>query len=120
MLSTTFNELARLYGDDEALKMVKIMPSVLRFDSKNFEGSLASWTEQFGSEKAQAMVRRNPGLLGVRPEQTEDAESSLYGSYLVAALRPSPVALAVWGVLFLLLAGDKDFWTGGGFYNGGQ
>lgn len=120
MLSTTFNELARLYGDDEALEMVKIMPRVLRFNSENFEGCLESWTEQFGLEKAQAMVRRNPGLLGVRPEQTEDAESSLYGSYLVAALRPSPVALAVWGVLLVSLAGNEDFWTGGGFYNGGQ
>mmetsp|Transcript_29114 Transcript_29114/g.41645 ORF Transcript_29114/g.41645 Transcript_29114/m.41645 type:complete len:182 (+) Transcript_29114:8-553(+) len=119
-LSTNFNELARLYGDEEALQMAKIMPRVLRFDSNNFEPCLESWTEQFGLEKAQAMVKRNPGLLGVKPSQTEDADSSMYGSYLVAVLRPSPLSLAVWGVLLIALAGNKDFWVEGGFYNGGQ
>ena len=120
-LSTNFNELARLYGDEAALEMVNIEPRVLRFNADNFEGCLESWTEQFGLEKAQGMVRRNPGLLGVRPDQTEDAESSLYGSYLVAALRPSPVSLAVYGVLLIALAGNQEFWTSGGFYtNGGQ
>jgi hypothetical protein len=119
-LSTNFNELARLYGDKEALEMVKIMPRVLRFNADNFEPCLESWTEQFGLEKAQGMVRRNPGLLGVRPDQTEDADSSMYGSYFVAAIRPSPVTLAAWGLLLISLAANKDFWVGGGFYNGGQ
>jgi len=27
--------------------------------------------------------------------------------------------LAVWGVLLLSLLGNQDFWTDGGFYNGG-
>jgi hypothetical protein len=119
-LSTNFNELARLYGDKEALEMVKIMPRVLRFNADNFDPCLESWTEQFGLERAQAMVRRNPGLLGVRPDQTEDADSSMYGSYFVAAIRPSPATLAVWGLLLISLAANKDFWVGGGFYNGGQ
>ncbi len=119
-LSTTFNEMARLYGDEVALQMVKNMPTVLRFDPENFEPCLESWAEQFGLEKAQAMVNRNPGLLGVKPTESEDASSSMYFSYVAAALRPSPVALAVWGVLLIALAGDKDFWVGGGFYNGGQ
>jgi hypothetical protein len=118
-LSSTFNELAKLYGDEEALGMVKIEPRVLRFDAENFEPCLESWTEQFGLEKAQAMVKRNPGLLGVKPSLTEDADSSMYGSYVVAALRPSPISLAVWGVLLLSLLGNQDFWTDGGFYNGG-
>ena len=119
-LTTNFNEIARLYGDEEALEMVKNMPRALRFDSENFEPCLESWTEQFGLERSKAMVRRNPGLLGVKPSQTEDADSSMYGSYLVAALRPSPVSLAVWGVLLIALAGNKEFWVEGGFYNGGQ
>ena len=118
-LITNFNELARLYGDNESLEMVKVVPQVLKFNSDNFEPCLKSWEEQFGLEKAQAMVRRNPGLLGVRPGQTKDADSSMYGSYLVAALRPSPPTLAAWGVILLSLAGNKDFWTSGGFYNGG-
>ena len=57
-LAKNFNEIARLYGDEEALAMVKVMPSTLRFNSDNFEPCLESWTEQFGLEKAQAMVRR--------------------------------------------------------------
>jgi hypothetical protein len=118
-LITNFNELARLYGDNESLEMVKVVPQVLRFNSGNFEPCLKSWEEQFGLEKAQAMVRRNPSLLAIRPGQTKDADSSMYGSYLVAALRPSPLTLAAWGVVLLSVAGNKEFWTSGGFYNGG-
>jgi hypothetical protein len=119
-LTTNFNELARLYGDNEALEMVKVVPQVLRFNSDNFEPCLKSWEEQFGLEPSQAMIRRNPSLLAIRPGQTKDADSSMYGSYLVAALRPSPLTLAAWGVLLLFVGGNKEFWTAGGFYNGGQ
>ena len=44
----------------------------------------------------------------------------MYLSYIVAALRPSPVSLAVYAVLLIALAGNRDFWVEGGFYNGGQ
>ena len=64
-----FNEIARLYGDKEAVKMVKDSSKVLTFNRENFAPCLESWEEQFGLESAKAMVQRNPGLLGVRPAQ---------------------------------------------------
>ena len=64
-----FNEIARLYGDKEAVEMVKSASKVLTFNRENFEPCLESWEEQFGLESAKAMVQRNPGLLGVRPAQ---------------------------------------------------
>ena len=86
----TFNELARLYGDEEALDMVKIQPMVLCFQSKNFEPCLDAWTEQFGLDAAKAMVNRNPGLLGVSPQlAAQPAEASMGLSYVVALTRPS-------------------------------
>lgn len=99
-LSGNFNELARLYGDDEALGMVRTVPRALKFRRENFQKCLDSWTEQFGPEGARAMVARNPGLLGVRPEQTDGAEASMAFSYVVAALRPSlPKLVALVGLL---------------------
>eukprot|EP00584_Thalassiosira_punctigera_P022806 CAMPEP_0172549194 /NCGR_PEP_ID=MMETSP1067-20121228/18337_1 /TAXON_ID=265564 ORGANISM="Thalassiosira punctigera, Strain Tpunct2005C2" /NCGR_SAMPLE_ID=MMETSP1067 /ASSEMBLY_ACC=CAM_ASM_000444 /LENGTH=179 /DNA_ID=CAMNT_0013336541 /DNA_START=108 /DNA_END=647 /DNA_ORIENTATION=+ len=104
--SAAFNELARLYGDEEALAMVKIEPSSLRFPSDNFEPCLEAWTEQFGLESAQAMVRRNPGLLGIPPWQAEKpSESCMALSYVVAVTRPLPKILAVGGILAILTAG---------------
>jgi hypothetical protein len=119
-LSTNFNELARLYGDEEALDMVKIMPRVLRFKSENFERCLNSWEEQFGLENAQKMVQRNPGLLGIPPVLTGDDKPAYFMSYVIAATRPTPLKVAVYAVLAVLLAGNADFWQGGGFYNGGM
>ena len=100
----TFNELARLYGDQEALDMVKIQPMVLCFQSKNFEPCLEAWTEQFGLEAAQAMVGRNPGLLGVSPQlAAQPAEASMGLSYIVAFTRPSiPKFVALLAILSLV------------------
>ena len=105
--SQTFNEIARLYGDDAALEMVKILPVTLQFKRDNFAGCLDSWEEQFGLEKAQAMVLRNPGLLGVRPEQTDSAESAMFFSYVVAVTRPFPKIVAAAGLLAILTAGFR-------------
>jgi len=97
----TFNELARLYGDEPALEMVKIQPIVLCFQSKNFEPCLQAWTEQFGLESAQKMVNRNPGLLGVSPQlASQPAEASMALSYVVAVTRPSvPKFVALLAIL---------------------
>mmetsp|Transcript_30273 Transcript_30273/g.54819 ORF Transcript_30273/g.54819 Transcript_30273/m.54819 type:complete len:198 (+) Transcript_30273:63-656(+) len=104
--SVAFNELARLYGDQEALAIVKIQPRSLRFSSDNFAPCLEFWTEQFGPEAAQAMVCRNPGLLGVRPSEAEQpAEASMALSYVVGVTRPLPKILAVGGLLAILTAG---------------
>lgn len=105
--SQTFNEIARLYGDSEALEMVKICPQTLKFKRENFQPCLDSWEEQFGLEKAQAMVLRNPGLLGIRPEQTDGAESSMFFSYVVAVTRPLPKVVAVLGLLAILTGGMR-------------
>lgn len=105
--SQTFNEIARLYGDAEALEMVKICPQTLKFKRENFQRCLDSWEEQFGLEKAQAMVLRNPGLLGIRPEQTDGAESSMFFSYVVAVTRPLPKIIAAAGLLAIVTGGFK-------------
>lgn len=99
--------MARLYGDKEALEMVKICPQTLKFKRENFQRCLDSWEEQFGLEKAQAMVLRNPGLLGIRPEQTDGAESSMVFSYIVALTRPLPKIIAAGGLLAILTAGMR-------------
>lgn len=82
-----FNELSRLYGDEGALQIVKIMPKSLTIKREYFAPCLDNWEEQFGLEKAQAMVLRNPGLLAVKPDETDSAESSMAFSYLVAVTR---------------------------------
>lgn len=127
-LAGTFNEMARLYGDEAALDFVKTMPQVrpvlgnnimrlrqhpvlsdipqtLKFNKENFEPCLDSWSEQFTLKKAQSMVRRNPGLLGVRPETTDDAEASMLFSYIVAYTRPLPKIIGVGGLLAIATAG---------------
>lgn len=104
--TTTFNELARLYGDDEALTMVKVQPNILTFNSKYFAPCLDAWTDQFGLESAQAMVRRNPGLLGVNPILAkEPAEASMALSYVVAVTRPLPKLIGVGLLLAIATAG---------------
>ena len=45
-----FNELASLYGDENALAMVKLEPKTLTFNKDNYAFQLANWEEQFGLE----------------------------------------------------------------------
>ena len=98
----SFNELARLYGDERALKMVKAQPICLAFDVKNFDKCLESWTNVFGLEAAQEMVVRNPGLLAVRAEEAAKAtDSTMVFSYIVGLTRP--VGGLLLATLFLLL-----------------
>ncbi len=98
----SFNELARLYGDERALSMVKAQPICLAFDNQNFDKCLENWTNVFGLEASQDMVARNPGLLAVRAEEASKAtDSTMVFSYLVAFTRPlGPILLAT---LFLLI-----------------
>mmetsp|Transcript_27174 Transcript_27174/g.41320 ORF Transcript_27174/g.41320 Transcript_27174/m.41320 type:complete len:195 (-) Transcript_27174:292-876(-) len=101
--ATCFNELARLYGDKEALAMVKLQPRLLTFNSQFFAPCLDAWTDQFGLEAAQAMVQRNPGLLGVSPTLAQEpAEASMALSYVVGVTRPLPKLIA--GGLLLAIA----------------
>ena len=45
-----FNEMASLYGDENALAMVKLEPKTLTFNKDNYAFQLANWEEQFGLE----------------------------------------------------------------------
>jgi hypothetical protein len=108
----SFNELARLYGDERALGMVKAQPICLAFDSTKFAQTCAGWTEVFGLEATQDMVARNPGLLAVRPEEAAKAtDSTMAFSYIVAFTRPlGSVLLAT--LLLLLLTPAIESLTG--------
>jgi hypothetical protein len=92
---TTFNELAKLYGDEEALKMVKDFPICLVFNKNKFGHSLDALIRNFGEEKAKGMVQRNPGLLAITPEDAAGAnEQTMVFSYLIGITRPaSPILL---------------------------
>lgn len=106
--SVTFNELARLYGDEEALEMVQLEPRSLKIPMENFALCLDAWSEQFGLEASQAMVGRNPGLLSVLPKQAkEPAEPTMAFSYIVAVTRPLPKIFVVGGILSILTAGMR-------------
>jgi len=63
-----FVELAKCYGDQEALQMVKATPICLSFNKNNFKPSLEAFADIFGKQEAQQMVQRNPGLLALNPE----------------------------------------------------
>eukprot|EP00547_Thalassionema_nitzschioides_P005442 CAMPEP_0194203266 /NCGR_PEP_ID=MMETSP0156-20130528/3091_1 /TAXON_ID=33649 /ORGANISM="Thalassionema nitzschioides, Strain L26-B" /LENGTH=209 /DNA_ID=CAMNT_0038928977 /DNA_START=73 /DNA_END=702 /DNA_ORIENTATION=- len=97
-LRQTFNELSKLYGESEALTMVKIQPGILAFSKDNFKPSLEVFAEKFGLEEAKQMVLRNPGLLSTKPWATID-NLTMQLSYIVAITRPLGVAGP-----FLLLA----------------
>jgi len=45
-----FNEMASLYGDENALAMVRLEPKTLTFNKDNYALQLANWEEQFGLE----------------------------------------------------------------------
>jgi len=104
--ATTFNILARLYGDQEALDIVKIEPRALVFNSDNYAPCLEAWTEQFGLEASQAMVGRNPGLLAVRPALAQKpAEDSMAFSYIFAVARQWPIIFGVGLLLTIAKSG---------------
>lgn len=101
-----YSEISNLYGDDRALRMVKIQPTVLCFDSKKFQPSFQVWSDIFGEEGAQAMVERNPGLLGIPPELAgESTEATMALSYIVWVTRPLPKIVAAAGLLAICTAG---------------
>lgn len=88
-LAATFNTLASIYGDEVALKMVKILPSVLAFKKENFQPSLDAFGETFGYDESKEMVIRNPGLLGSKPADAANADNlTMQLSYVVEFTRP--------------------------------
>jgi hypothetical protein len=88
-LVSTFDVIASLYGDEEALMMVKIQPGVLAFNKDNFRPSLEAFSTKFGADEAREMVIRNPGLLSVKPANAEAADDlTMQLSYVVDSTRP--------------------------------
>ena len=101
-LRATFDALVPLYGEENALNMVKIQPGVLAFNKENFRPSLEAFGEKFGVEEAKAMVLRNPGLLSVKPANAASADDlTMQLSYVVEVTRPIGAAGPI-GVLALL------------------
>lgn len=58
-VAANFKEMAKVYGEEQALEMVKIMPVSLSFNAKNFAPSLKCYAEEFGLEESKEMVARN-------------------------------------------------------------
>jgi hypothetical protein len=104
-LKAGFKELAKAYGEANALQMVKDLPIVLAFNRNNFGPSLKELAKTFGDEEAKAMVQRNPGLLVIKPTGAGGADSvddtAMKFSYVVAATRPAGPFL-LYGTLSLL------------------
>mmetsp|Transcript_26580 Transcript_26580/g.37441 ORF Transcript_26580/g.37441 Transcript_26580/m.37441 type:complete len:202 (-) Transcript_26580:59-664(-) len=98
-LKASFNILAKLYGEEAALGMVKNQPAILAYKSANFEPSLAEFGNIFGEEEAKGMVMRNPNLLSVSPTQAATSDNlTMQLSYVVSVTRP----LGKFGLLALL------------------
>lgn len=85
----TFNGMAKIYGEDRAIEMVKIFPLALAFDTKKMTECFKIWSDVFGEEETKDMVLRNPALLAVGPELAQKTdEQTMQFSYIVAATRP--------------------------------
>lgn len=108
----SFNVLASLYGDEQALGMVKALPICLAFNEDKFGPSLKAFSDVFGDDKAKAMVIRNPGLLAVTPSDAASAtEQTMIFSYIIGFTRPfGRVLLPL--LLFALLSPAIEAFTG--------
>lgn len=107
-----FTALANVYGEEQALEMTKTMPIILSFDRKCFEPSFQEWSAIFGRDETMAMVKRNPGLLAVRPEvAAASTDQTMNFSYIVAYTRPLSKILLP-GLLFLLAVPSIETVTG--------
>lgn len=103
-LTSTFNTLATLYGEEDALKMVKIQPGVLAFAKENFGPSLDAFGEVFGYDESIEMVKRNPGLLSVNPGSAAAADGlTMQLSYVIDFTRPIGAAGPTFIVALLLI-----------------
>jgi len=109
---TTFNALSKVYGQEQALEMTRIMPFILTFDSKCFAPSFQEWSDIFGSQETKEMVLRNPGLLALPPDEAATAtDQTMNFSYAVAVTRPLSGILLP-GLLFLLAVPTIEAVTG--------
>lgn len=92
----TFNEIAKLYGNDNAFDMVKSLPIILSFNKKEFNPSLKAMSIALKNEDiAKKVVQLNPGLLAVKESDAATvSEQTIVFSYIVGYTRPlGPVLL---------------------------
>lgn len=107
-----YKEIAKSYGDDQALKMIEILPLALAFDKDCVAPSFQAFSEIFGEEEAKGMVLRNPGLLAVRPSDAKlTTDSTMFFSYAVGITRPfGPLLLPL--ILLFIFSLSYEFATG--------
>jgi len=111
-LKTAFTDLAKVYGDDSALKMIKDDPILLGYNSKFFAPSHEEFAKTFGKEESLAMVKRNPGLLSLPPaEAAKAADSTMQLSYIVGVTKPAGPFL-LYGTLGLICIPAVEAITG--------
>ncbi|CAM9636982.1 unnamed protein product [Ectocarpus sp. 12 AP-2014] len=89
--ASTFAEMCKVYGEDNAVQMVKNSPACLGYDGSVFRATFEAFTEVFGEEETKGMVTRNPNLLAVRPTGFGGAANAksdtMQMSYVIAATR---------------------------------
>lgn len=106
VLSSTFQEMCKVYGAENASILVETEPKVLNYSLNNFGPTFEIYAEKFGRDESMAMLIRNPNLLAIRPtgpgNASEADDSTMYMSYVVAATRPGGKYLL--GSLLALLA----------------
>lgn len=107
-----FQQIATLYGTEEALDMTRILPNILAFNADIFKPSLDEFATIFGEEEAKAMILRNPGLLAVKPvDAARSDDSTMVFSYIIAITRPAG-AFLLFGLLSLLMVPVLEGITG--------
>ena len=111
-LKVCFQELSEIFGQDDAMDMVKRGPKVLASYPSVFKESMEEYSKIFGEEEAKAMVKRNTGLLFVQPVDARDVDdTTMKMSYVIAFFQPlGPYWL--YGMLALLATGPFESFTG--------
>jgi hypothetical protein len=88
-LRATYQTLQKYFGDDDTYQMVQDFTLVLTMNRKNLAAIMAAYANNFGKDQADAMVKRNPGLLFCQPKDAATADNlTMQFSYVVAITRP--------------------------------
>ena len=91
-LRANFAEMSKLFGDVRSLEMVEILPQLLEMERSHFTPSYEIYCRKFGNDETDALLLRNPVLLGLKPDGyggAEEAEGDTIAlSYVIAATRP--------------------------------
>jgi hypothetical protein len=109
-LKATFQDLAKVFGAEDALQMVKDFPIVLAITRKDLVPVMKAFSATFGEEDAGAMCKRNPGLLFLRPPVAAAADDlTMQFSYIIAFTRPVGPLILVTLLALLCEPGFETF-----------